>query len=256
MAPLPGSRRAGLVLLLALVLLATLSATTWAAWGTKLRSNWLAGLEARTTATPTRTPRPNTETPTIAALVPVVVAFTPTPVPVATAIPSKATSTSEPMPPDLVAVVQRYGMDPARRFIAVSQDAQQMTIWDPNAGVTLSDKLRRLPISTGDESRGFRTPAWYGLVGRFWGTFNAFGVFADEGWYLYEDNGSILIHGAPYKLIDGQKVYQELDALGNYPASRGCIRLTPEDARWFTRWDPQGVPLVVLPRTRISTPLG
>jgi lipoprotein-anchoring transpeptidase ErfK/SrfK len=57
-----------------------------------------------------------------------------------------------------------------------------------------------------------------------------------------------LIHSAPYRLVDGKKVYEDLDALGNYPASHGCIRLAPEDAAWFTAWKPQGAPLVVLPR--------
>ncbi len=105
-----------------------------------------------------------------------------------------------------------------------------------------------MPVSTGDETRGYRTLAWYGLVGEYWGTFNAFGVYADEGWYLFEDAGSILIHGAPYKLVDGQKVYEDMDSLGASPASRGCIRLAPEDAAWFSAWQPQGTPIVILPR--------
>jgi len=42
---------------------------------------------------------------------------------------------------------------------------------------------------------------------------------------------------------------EDMDALGNFPASRGCIRLSPEDAQWFTEWQPRGVPLVILPRT-------
>jgi lipoprotein-anchoring transpeptidase ErfK/SrfK len=117
-----------------------------------------------------------------------------------------------------------------------------MTVWDPGDGA------RVFPISTGDETRGYRTAAWYGLVGRYWGTFQAFGVYADHGWYLYEDLGSILIHGAPYQIQNGQKVYQDLEALGAYPASRGCIRLDPDDAQWFTDWGPEGVPLAVVPR--------
>ena len=45
------------------------------------------------------------------------------------------------------------------------------------------------------------------------------------------------------------QVYQDLDALGTYPASRGCIRLNPDDASWFTQWNPEGMPLVILPKT-------
>jgi len=85
-------------------------------------------------------------------------------------------------------------------------------------------------------------------VGEYWGTFNSFGVYADEGWYLFEDAGTILIHGAPYRVVNGEKVYEDMGALGAYPASRGCIRLTPEDARWFTEWQPHGVPIVILPK--------
>ena len=59
-----------------------------------------------------------------------------------------------------------------------------------------------------------------------------------------------LIHSAPYKLVDGQKMYEDMEALGAYPASHGCIRLAPEDATWFTEWNPQGVPLAILPKDR------
>ena len=233
--------RAGLILLLALVLLVALSATVWAAW----RDNLGGALEARLTATPTRTPRPGTTTPQRSmTLEPAIVPFTPTPLPTVmpTATASPATPAPDSLSPYLAKIVAHYGMDPTRRFIVVDPNTQHMTIWEPGK------PLRELPISTGDEASGYQTPAWYGLVGKFWGTFHAFGTYADEGWYLYDDpTGSILIHSAPYTLVEGQKHYEGLDALGNYPASHGCIRLTPEDAHWFTAWRPQGVPLVILP---------
>lgn len=173
--------------------------------------------------------------------------------PTATPHPTAApTATAQPevtpgaMPDWLAEVVERYGMDPARRFVVVDLSTQRMVVWDP-------DRLtREMRVSTGDESRGYRTLAWYGLVGDYWGTFNSFGVYADEGWYLFEDAGSILIHGAPYKLIGGGKVYEDMGALGAYPASRGCIRLSPEDARWFTEWGPKGVPIVILPKDAVA----
>ncbi len=241
-------RGAGLALVGALVLLTLLSVTTWAAWGTSARAmvsllrNWSSATQVSVTATPTKTPRPLTPEPTripvnLAIVVP---ADTPTPMP--TAVPTPVT-TPEPLPPMLAGVVRQYGIDPARRFIVVDVASQKMIVWDPGQAV------REIPVSTGDESRGYRTPAWYGLVGRYVGTFSSFGVYADEGWYLFEDAGSILIHGAPYRLENGVKVYEDMAALGNYPASRGCIRLHPEDARWFSEWKPQGVPLVILPRS-------
>lgn len=240
--------RTPLVFAIAVVLLIALAGTVWAAWGPALvRAPGLALLQrAEATATPTRTPRPVTFTPT-----PVPVALDiilPTATPRPTALPQPA-NTPEPLPASLAEIVARYGMDPERRFIVVDLASQKMLAWDPAAGAQVAgQRLREMPVSTGDETRGYRTLSWYGLVGDYWGTFSSFGVSADEGWYLFEDAGSILIHGAPYKLVDGQKVYEDMDALGAYPASRGCIRLAPEDARWFTQWQPQGVPLVILPQ--------
>jgi hypothetical protein len=248
------TRRSALRLIaLGVILLVLLIGSAWAAWGSdwSLAADFGAFLgDLQATATPTRTPRPVTAT---ATTIPVELAIIlPTATPPPTAAPASQPPpeiTPEPLPARLAEVAARYGIDPARRFIVVDLDAQQMTIWDPADGPLMGGRmLREMPVSTGDESKGYRTLAWYGLVGDYWGTFNAFGVFADEGWYLFEDAGSILIHSAPYRLVDGRKVYEEMDALGAYPASKGCIRLAPEDASWFTRWGPQGVPIVILPR--------
>ena len=74
------------------------------------------------------------------------------------------------------------------------------------------------------------------------------GVSADNAWYLFKAGGSILIHSAPYTVADdGGKLYQGVDDLGVFPASRGCIRISPDDATWFTDWGPYDVPIVILP---------
>jgi lipoprotein-anchoring transpeptidase ErfK/SrfK len=212
----------------------------WAGW------NDITG--AGETATPTRTPRPVTSEPVAARLSLTVVApavptggppAAPTPVPVPAHL---APALANGLTPYLAPIVARYGIDPTRRFMVVDPNSQRMTVWEPGR------PIRELPISTGDVSQGWRTAAWYGLVGQYVGTFQSFGVYADDAWYLFEDKGKILIHSAPYQLVDGKKQYEELDALGSYPASRGCIRLHPDDARWLTSWDPEGVPLVILPR--------
>ncbi len=240
-------RGAGLLVVAVLGLLLLLTVTVWAAWGTGAYArvlrlgNWAGTLQASLTATPTKTPRPVTPEPTPVAVELMIIPPTPTATSLPTATPAPVT-TPDPMPAKLAEVIKQHGIDPARRFIVVDTATQQMIIWDPG------QPTREIPVSTGDESRGYRTPAWYGLIGKYVGTFYAHGVYADEGWYLFEDAGTILIHGAPYKLRDGVKVYEDTEALGSYPASRGCIRLRPEDARWFTDWDPQGVPLVILPR--------
>jgi lipoprotein-anchoring transpeptidase ErfK/SrfK len=238
------TRRTPLVLILAVVLLIVLAGTVWAAWGAarSLPTGLSAWLDVAATVTPTRTPRPVTVTPPpisleLAILAPAATATLPAPA-------AQPEVTPAPMPDWVAEAVLQYGMDPTRRFIVIDPKTQQMVVWDPAAEAP----LRELPVSTGDESRGYRTPPWYGLVGKYEGTFQSFGVYADEGWYLFEDGGSILIHSAPYKLVDGQKVYEDMDALGAYPASHGCIRLAPEDATWFTAWNPQGVPLVILPK--------
>lgn len=242
-------RRTLFVLILSLIIVTTLAGVVWAASGNApLRLPGLLAFNATgATATPTRTPRPETETPqpTTVDLALALPTATPQLAAEPTAMASAPTAvppTQEPLKPYLVDVVKRYGMDMSRRFIVIDLASQTMTVWDPG------NATRIMPVSTGDESRGYRTLSWYGLVGDYWGTFQAFGVYADEGWYLFRDAGDILIHGTPYKLVDGQKVYEDMDALGTYPASKGCIRLAPEDATWFTEWNPKGVPIVILPK--------
>jgi lipoprotein-anchoring transpeptidase ErfK/SrfK len=240
-------RGAGIAVVAFVALLLLLTVTAWAGWSTNgyarvLRLGNLGdSTQVGLTATPTRTPRPVTPEPTQIAVDLMIVA----PEATATALPTatqEPVTTPEAMPARLAEIVKQYGIDPSRRFIVVDAATQQMTVWEPGR------PPREIPVSTGDESRGYRTPAWYGLVGKYVGTFQAHGVYADEGWYLFEDAGSILIHSAPYKLAGGVKLYEDMEALGSYPASRGCIRLRPEDAVWFTEWGPKGVPLVILPR--------
>jgi hypothetical protein len=240
------SRRTPIILLLAAVMVIALAGVVFAATGTVVL-RWrgiLPAAAAGATATPTRTPRPETATPAPSAINLEIVLPTATlqPTSAPSTAPAAAVATPEPLTPYLIDVVKRYGMDMSRRFIVVDLASQTMTVWEPG------QPTRIMPVSTGDESRGYRTLAWYGLVGHYWGTFQASGVYADEGWYLFQDAGDILIHGTPYKLVKGQKVYEDLDALGTYPASKGCIRLTPDDAAWFTEWNPKGVPIVILPK--------
>jgi lipoprotein-anchoring transpeptidase ErfK/SrfK len=128
------------------------------------------------------------------------------------------------------------------RLVVIDQDAQTMVVYEDG------EEIRRMPVSTGLPDRPeTMTPAWEGEVGRFVGTFFAFDVYADEAWYLFDHYGSMLIHGAPYVLENGEKVYQELDVLGVRPASHGCIRLPPEEALWFSAWEPQGAHVIIYP---------
>jgi len=182
-------------------------------------------------ATPRATPAPPTATPAATAS------------PTATPETEAAAAPVEPTPdPYLVEVARAHGIDPAGDYVIVNQNAQRMTV------VQQGRVLRTLRISTGDPDRGWYTPAWAGRIGKYWGTFTANGASADEAWYLFQAGGSILIHSSPYTLAaDGSKLYQGLDELGVFPASRGCIRISPDDAAWFSAWGPYDTPIVVLP---------
>jgi len=132
-----------------------------------------------------------------------------------------------------------------KRFILINQDTQTMYVYENGV------KIRTIPVSTGNpDDKTTMTPAWEGEVGKYVGTFFSFGTWADDAWYLFDHYGAILIHGAPYVKENGEKVYQDLDALGVRPVSHGCIRLPPEEAKWFSDWGPEGVHIVILPLTR------
>ena len=187
-------------------------------------------LEQEETSVPTHAPLSPTATP--------VSTIAPTLVPVKTTTRSGETvsPTSSPTPSPTPPIVPAEG-----RFILVDQDTQLVHIYEDGV------ETRSLPCSTGLPDPQMNTPAWEGVVGEYWGTFFAYDVYADEAWYLFKSLGSILIHSSPYTIENGVKVYQDLEILGVRPASHGCIRLSPEDALWFTEWGPDGVPIVITP---------
>ena len=195
-------------------------------------------LEWEETSVPTHAPSSPTATS--------VSTTTPTLVPVETTTPPgetvSPTSTPKPSPPLSPTLSPTQPIVPAEgRFIFVDQDTQLVHIYEDGV------KTRSLPCSTGLSGPQMNTPSWEGVVGEYWGTFFAYEVYADEAWYLFKSLGSILIHSSPYTIENGVKVYQDLEILGVRPASHGCIRLSPEDALWFTEWGPEGVPIVITP---------
>lgn len=231
--------------------MATLVLTTaflaLAGGGNVARGIWT--LQANRRGTPTPVPSPSVASSEQGFRVRLILRPTSTPTPTPTPAPAKREPSpiSPPPPPTppprIRALAAEKGIDVSGRYIVVDQAEQRMYIVDGNVLV------RILPVSTGDPEHGWFTPAWVGRVGVYWGTFGARGVYADNAWHLFKaPGGNILIHGVPYILdASGRKVYQDLDKLGQTPASRGCIRLRPEDARWFTSWGPAGVPIVILP---------
>lgn len=121
------------------------------------------------------------------------------------------------------------------RFVYVDQYSQHMYVFEHG------ELIRDIPCSCGLPESDKYTEEWSGTIGSYWGTFFAFDVYADEAWYLYKSLGSILVHSLPYTYQNGYKVYQDRDALGVRPSSHGCVRISPENAEWFTAWGPEGV---------------
>jgi hypothetical protein len=158
-------------------------------------------------------------------------------------LPTPSVYASRWFPPGEIDAPKAYEGSRDRRFIFIWQDQQMMYVLEDG------QVIREIPCSTGLPTSYTYTKSWSGRVGKYWGSFNAYGVWADEAWYLFKDDGSILIHGAPYVFENETKVYQELDLLGKAPASHGCIRIPPEDARWLTAWQPKGVLTVITPLT-------
>ena len=130
---------------------------------------------------------------------------------------------------------------PQERALMIDQNTQTMSVYENGR------KIRTIPVSTGKPIMDHFTPTWIGRVGPLYGTFFSFGTYADNGWQLFKAGGNILIHGAPYVFVNGKKVYQDLDSLGHYPSSHGCIRVHPSDADWLTAWNLEGVPVILMP---------
>ena len=164
---------------------------------------------------------------------------TPSATPTATATPT-VTPTATPTVTPTPGPEARY-----ERLVLVDQDTQTMRVYEKGV------QIRMIPVSTGKpDQETTMTPAWEGEVGKYVGTFFAFGTYADHAWYLFDHDGGILIHSAPYLMEDDKKVYQQMDALGSRPVSHGCIRLPPPEAEWFTAWKPQGAHVIITPLTR------
>ncbi|OQA22056.1 MAG: L,D-transpeptidase catalytic domain [Chloroflexi bacterium ADurb.Bin360] len=128
---------------------------------------------------------------------------------------------------------------PKGKALVINQDAQLLQVFEDG------NELRALPMSSGRYP--LYTPAHQGYVGHYAPTLYGYGSLADHAWYLFKAGGNIYIHGAPYKLEDGVKVYEELEFIGVKPVSHGCIRLFPADAEWLRDWNPVGVYFIVTP---------
>lgn len=160
------------------------------------------------------------------------------------ALPARPTPTWTPGPLSTPPATPVAPSPQAQRLLLVDQGAQQMYVFEDDLLV------RSIPVSTGEPLSNAFTPAWQGTVGLGWGTgpFRNSDLWSDYFWYLFPGPaGSILIHSVPYRLEGETKVYDRLEAVGQYPSSNGCIRVTPEDAAWLATWDPEGASIEILP---------
>lgn len=238
----------------AIWLIAVVIILALAAWTSSLVFSPSAQSVAANTATPTKTPGVLSDAGDMG-YVPRSWGLLPTATPVPTIVAAPPTPTPEPLiisdrSPDapplwVVELAKQRGLNPHGRYLVLDQNNQQMYV------VEGGKLVRLLKITTGDPHYGWDTPAWFGVIGEYWGTFQGRGgVMADEGWWLFERGGNFLIHGLPYTLDrDGDKHYKGENELGASPASNGCIRLSPENAEWFTNWGPEGAPIIILPYT-------
>ena len=163
------------------------------------------------------------------------------PAPVVQPAPTAVVQQTQPQPPQSSYLIQ----PPAQgKFVLIDQDRQTMLLFENGT------EVQRYPISSGvPGSRLTNTPSWTGHISHYVGTFFAYGGYADNAWYLFQDLGDILIHSAPYIYVDGRKVYQDLDKLGQAPSSHGCIRMSPEAIEQLGLWGPKGTLVHITPWT-------
>ena len=136
-----------------------------------------------------------------------------------------------------------------QRSLKVDQDAQIMYVYENGV------EVRQILVSTGAPISNRFTPSWQGAVGDSWGggSIGDEGFYTDHMWYLFDGaEGSILIHSLPYTKDGADKIYDQPEALGIYPASHGCVRISPEDAIWLKTWNPVDVPIKI---TRWTGPI-
>lgn len=130
------------------------------------------------------------------------------------------------------------------RYLLVNQDEQMLHVYENGV------EIRTIPVSTGAPVANAFTPAWRGQVGTFWGgaAFRNSNLWSDYIWYLFPgEQGSILIHSVPYTRSGESKIYDRPEALGVEPASRGCVRISPQDAEWLAAWNPVGALMEITP---------
>lgn len=112
-------------------------------------------------------------------------------------------------------------------YIKVNNQCNVVTIYvkDSNGNYTVPKKAMLCSIGTSTPASGvYRTQdkaPWCALVGGVWGQYHTRIV------------GSILFHSVPYEKKDKSKLeWWEYDKLGT-KASKGCVRLTVQDAKWI-----------------------
>lgn len=119
-------------------------------------------------------------------------------------------------------------------YIKVNCGNQTVTVYTTDESGQYTIPIKRMICSTGNS-----TPheGVYGISDKYKWRYLVGDVY---GQYATRITGSILFHSVPYTDKDKSTLeYWEYDKLGQ-PVSRGCVRLTVEDAKWIYDYCKEG----------------
>lgn len=130
---------------------------------------------------------------------------------------------------DILEEVRNYPTGKAKYYLKVNNKTQTVTVYEKDENDRYSIPIKVMVCSTGTDTpktgtynlKSYRKE-WLELMGDVYGK------------YCTQIVGDILFHSVPYleKENSGSLEYWEYDKLGQ-DASKGCIRLTVENAKWI-----------------------
>lgn len=112
-------------------------------------------------------------------------------------------------------------------YIKVNLKTQMVTIYTTDENNEYTIPIKKMICSTGESTP---TEGVYGISDKFAWAYLVGNVY---GQYATRITGPILFHSVPYTSHNKSSLeYWEFDKLGQ-PVSKGCVRLTVEDAKWI-----------------------
>lgn len=124
--------------------------------------------------------------------------------------------------------------DELNYYIKVNLKTQNVIVYTADEDGQYTIPIKKMICSTGISTP---TQGIYELSDKFEWAYLVGNVY---GQYATRITGPILFHSVPYTSQDKSSLeYWEFDKLGQ-PASKGCVRLTVEDAKWIFDYCKQG----------------